>query len=186
VELLQKKKDIVSNRSSEEKFQIITKNLDRISHQVNDVLDFVRTHQLEKKELSMLVCLSESVSTMDVPKNIKINLPNEDVSIYGESSSLQIVCKNLILNAIQAIGEQEGNITIRFDEESKYTIMEIEDSGPGFPESKISEIFEPLVTTKQKGIGLGLVSCKNIIENHGGTITAKNNPTTFTIRLPKK
>jgi signal transduction histidine kinase len=186
VELLQKKKDIVSNRSSEDKFQIITKNLDRISHQVNDVLDFVRTHQLEKKELSMLVCLSESVSTMYIPKNIKINLPNEDVSIYGDSSSLQIVCKNLILNAIQAIGNQEGNITIRFDEESEYTIMEIEDSGPGFPESKISEIFEPLVTTKQKGIGLGLVSCKNIIENHDGTITAKNNPTTFTIRLPKK
>jgi signal transduction histidine kinase len=186
VEMLQKKKDIVSNRSSEDKFQIITKNLDRISHQVNDVLDFVRTHQLEKKELSMLVCLSESVSTMYIPKNIKINLPNEDVSIYGDSSSLQIVCKNLILNAIQAIGKQEGNITIRFDEESKYTIMEIEDSGPGFPESKISEIFEPLITTKQKGIGLGLVSCKSIIENHGGTITAKNNPTTFTLRLPKK
>jgi signal transduction histidine kinase len=186
VELLQKKKDIVSNRSSEDKFQIITKNLDRISHQVNDVLDFVRTHPLKKKELSMLVCLSESVSTMDIPKNIKINLPNEDVSIYGESSSLQIVCKNLILNAIQAIGNQEGNITIRFDEESKYTIMKIEDSGPGFPESKILEIFEPLITTKQEGIGLGLVSCKNIIENHGGTITAKTNPTTFTIRLPKK
>ena len=186
VEMLHKKKDIVSNRSSEDKFQIITKNLDRISHQVNDVLDFIRTQPLEKKELSLLACLSESVSTMYIPKNIKINLPKQDVSVYGDSSSLQIVCKNLILNAIQAIGEQEGNITIRFDEESKYTIMEIEDSGPGFPESKILEIFEPLITTKQKGIGLGLVSCKNIIENHGGTITAKNNPTTFTIRLPKK
>jgi len=184
--MLQKNKDIVSNRSSEDKFQIITKNLDRISHQVNDVLDFIRTQPLEKKELSLLACLSESVSTMYIPKNIKINLPKQDVSIYGDSSSLQIVCKNLILNAIQAIGEQEGNITIRFDEESKYTIMEIEDSGPGFPESKILEIFEPLITTKQKGIGLGLVSCKNIIESHGGTITAKNNPTTFTIRLPKK
>ena len=186
VDLLHKKKDIVSNPSIEDKFQVITKNLDRIAHQVNDVLDFIRTQPLEKKELSLLVCLSESVSTMYIPKNIKINLPNEDVSIYGDSSSLQIVCKNLILNAIQAIGEQEGNITIRFDEESKYTIMEIEDSGPGFPESKILEIFEPLITTKQKGIGLGLVSCKNIIENHGGTITAKPNPTTFTIRLPKK
>ena len=176
VDMLHKNKDIVSNSSSEDKFQIITKNLDRISHQVNDVLDFVRTQPLEKKELSLLACLSESVSTMYIPKNIKINLPKQDVSIYGDSSSLQIVCKNLILNAIQAIGKQEGNITIRFDEESKYTIMEIEDSGPGFPESKISEIFEPLITTKQKGIGLGLVSCKNIIENHGGTITAKNNP----------
>jgi len=123
---------------------------------------------------------------MDIPKNIKINLPNGDVSIYGESSSLLIVFKNLILNSIQAIGNQEGNITIRFDEEPKYIIIEVEDSGTGIDESKLSEIFEPLITTKQTGTGLGLVSCRNIIENHNGTITAKNNPTTFTIKLPKK
>ena len=186
VELLQKNKDIISNSSIEDKFQIITKNLDRISHLVNDVLDFVRTQPLEKKDLSLLSCLSESISMMNIPKNIKIDLPKQDVSIYGDSSNLQIVCKNLILNAIQAIGEQEGNITIRFGEEPKYIIIKIEDSGIGIPESKISEIFEPLVSTKQTGTGLGLVSCRNIIENHGGVITAKNNPTTFTIKLPKK
>ena len=186
VDMLQKKKEIISNRSSEDKFQIITKNLDRISHQVNDVLDFVRTYPLEKKEQSMLVCLSESISAMDIPKNIKIHLPNEDISIYGESTSLQIVFKNLILNSIQAIGDQEGYITIRFHEEPKYSIIELEDSGIGIPESELSEIFEPLVTTKQEGTGLGLVSCRNIIEIHDGIITAKNNPTTFTIKLPKK
>ena len=98
----------------------------------------------------------------------------------------RLVCKNLFLNAIQAIGKQEGSITIRFKDEHKYNVIEIEDSGPGFPESQVSEIFEPLTTTKQTGTGLGLVSCKNIVENHGGTITAKNNPTTFTIRFPKK
>jgi len=186
IDMLQNNKDIVSSSPIKDKFQIITKNLDRISHQVNDVLDFVKDQPLEKKELSMLVCLSESVLTMYIPKNIKINLPKQDLSIYGDSSSLQIVCKNMILNSIQAIGKQEGYITIRFDEEPKYIIIKVEDSGPGFSESKISEIFEPLITTKQEGIGLGLVSCKNIIENHGGTIAAKNNPTTFTIRLPKK
>ena len=123
---------------------------------------------------------------MGIPKNIKINLPKKDVSIYVDSTSIQIVFKNLILNAIQAIGNQEGNITIRFDEEPIYTIIEVVDSGIGIPESELSEIFEPLVTTKQKGTGLGLVSCRNIIESHNGTITVKNNPTTFTIKLPKK
>ena len=186
VELLQKNKDVISNSSIKDKFRIITKNLDRISHQINDVLDFVRTQPLEKKDLSLLSCLSESISMMNIPKNIKINLPKQDVSTYGDSSNLQIVCKNLILNAIQAIGKQEGNITIRFDEEPKYIIIKVEDSGMGIPESKISEIFEPLVSTKQTGIGLGLVSCRNIIENHGGIIAVKNNPTTFTIKLPKK
>ena len=186
VELLQKNKDIAPTLPIKDKFQIITKNLDRISHQVNDVLDFIRVPPLEKKEISQISCLTESISTMDIPKNIKINLPKQDVSIYGDPYHLQIVCKNLFLNAIQAIGNQEGNITIRFKEESKFDVIEIEDSGHGFPESQISKIFEPLTTTKQEGTGLGLVSCKNIIENHGGTITAKNNPTTFTIRFPKK
>ena len=185
VELLQKNKDVVSIQYAKEKFEIITKNLDRISHQVDDVLNFVRTQPLEKEDLSLLSCLSESISMMDIPKNIKIDLPKQDVSIYGDLASLQIVFKNLIFNSIQAIGNQKGNISIRFDEESKYITIKVEDSGTGIPESKLLEIFEPLVSTKQAGTGLGLVSCRNIIENHGGIITAKNNPTTFTIKLPK-
>ena len=48
------------------------------------------------------------------------------------------------------------------------------------------EIFDPLVTTKNNGTGLGLASVKNIIEEHGGTISVNNNPTTFTINIPKK
>jgi signal transduction histidine kinase len=186
VDMLQKNKDLVSTSLDKDKFQIIKKNLDRIAHQVDDVLDFVRIPPLEKKEINLLSCISDSISMMDVPKNIKINLPKEGVSLYGDPYHLQIVCKNLFLNAIQAIDNQEGSITIRFKEEPKLNVIEFEDSGPGFPESQISEIFEPLITTKQTGTGLGLVSCKNIIENHGGIITAKNNPTTFTIRFPKK
>ncbi len=186
VDMLQKNKDLVSTSLDKDKFQIIKKNLDRIAHQVDDVLDFVRIPPLEKKEINLLSCISDSISMMDVPKNIKINLPKEGVSLYGDPYHLQIVCKNLFLNAIQAIDNQEGSITIRFKEEPKHNVIEFEDSGPGFPESQISEIFEPLITTKQEGTGLGLVSCKNIIENHGGIITAKNNPTTFTIRFPKK
>ena len=50
----------------------------------------------------------------------------------------------------------------------------------------IENIFNPLVTTKQKGTGLGLASVKNLIEQHNGTISVKNNPTTFTIEIPKK
>ena len=59
-------------------------------------------------------------------------------------------------------------------------------SGLGFKEEEVSEIFEPLTTTKQNGVGLGLVSCKSIIENHGGMISAQNFPTRFTMTLPKK
>ncbi len=70
-------------------------------------------------------------------------------------------------------------------EDQNFHIVSIEDTGHGIPEKNLKKIFEPLFTTKQKGTGLGLASCKNIIEQHGGTIIAENNPTTFTMKLPK-
>ncbi|MBT8172938.1 MAG: HAMP domain-containing histidine kinase, partial [Nitrosopumilus sp.] len=59
------------------------------------------------------------------------------------------------------------------------------DSGPGIPDENIKEIFEPMFTTKDSGTGLGLASCKQFLEMHHGSIEVNNNPTTFTIKLPK-
>ena len=61
----------------------------------------------------------------------------------------------------------------------------IQDSGPGIPEELIPEIFDPLFTTKMEGTGLGLASCKSIINSHDGTLTVSNNPTIFKITIPK-
>ncbi len=82
--------------------------------------------------------------------------------------------------------ENSGEIKVRIKENENDVDIEIEDSGPGIPEDKIEQIFDPLFTTKSTGTGLGLVSCKNIIEQHKGTISVKNNPTIFEIILPKK
>jgi signal transduction histidine kinase len=59
------------------------------------------------------------------------------------------------------------------------------DSGRGISDENLPKVFEPLFTTKQKGTGLGLASCKNIVEQHEGEISVTNNPTTFIIVLPK-
>jgi signal transduction histidine kinase len=61
----------------------------------------------------------------------------------------------------------------------------MEDTGPSIPEKDLKKIFELLYTTKMEGTGLGLAGCKNIVQSHKGTITVHNNPTTFTITLPK-
>lgn len=97
---------------------------------------------------------------------------------------MEVVFSNLITNAVQAI-ENNGELNLRINEEPKEVIVEIEDSGSGIPQENISKIFEPLFTTKPTGTGLGLVSCKNIVEQHGGTISICNNPTVFTVKLPK-
>jgi len=186
VELLQNNKKIGLNDYTKEKFQIISKNLDRISHQVDEVLDFIRTHPIEKTRGSLNSCLSESLETMNIPKNVKMDFPSNGIIAYADFFQIQIVFKNLINNALQSINKQEGRIAIRFFENPTDIIIEVEDTGSGFHGINPSDVFEPLTTTKLTGTGLGLVSCKQIIENHGGTITVKTNPTVFTISLPQK
>ena len=97
---------------------------------------------------------------------------------------MEAVFANLITNSIQAINE-EGNITIQASSNDDDIIIKIVDSGPGMTESVISKIFDPLFTTKSHGTGLGLSICKTIVEQHGGKISVKSNPTTFTITIPK-
>lgn len=183
--IIKQKKNLESN-DIKEKFQIIEKNLDRISHQVENVLDFVRIHPLEKEKFNLNALLIESINSLTIPKNIKINLPKNDVISFVDPFQIQIVFKNLITNAVQAIGEKEGEINIKIIDGLTESIIEFIDSGPGLTDLNSKEIFEILTTTKQTGTGLGLVTCKQIIENHGGTIEVKEKPTTFTIKIPKK
>jgi len=128
----------------------------------------------------------DCVASLTIPKNIKINFPQKDLFVFGDPFQLQIVFKNILNNSLQAIGEKEGKIIIRSMEESKNVFVEFEDSGPGFVGLKSNEIFELLTTTKETGTGLGLVSCKQIVENHKGSISVRENPTTFIIKIPKK
>jgi signal transduction histidine kinase len=81
--------------------------------------------------------------------------------------------------------EKKGVITVNVINEKNKVIINVQDQGPGIQKQNIDKIFEPLFTTKQEGTGLGLASCKNMVEQHGGTISVTNNPTTFTITLPK-
>ena len=117
---------------------------------------------------------------------MKINIEKSDLVVHGDLFQLGIACANIINNSIQSFEGKTGEISIKFLEDENYATIEISDSGPGIPEKVLPMIFEPLFTTKQKGTGLGLVSCKNIVKNHGGQVTVKNNPTTFSIQIPKK
>jgi signal transduction histidine kinase len=175
----------ISDESINEKLQMASKNIERISHQVNDVLDYVKDRRLVRERISLHSCLDETIQLLQVPKNIKIESNKSNLTILADPILLQIVCNNILINAIQAIGNNSGMIIIRFSEDAEEVIIEIENSGPSIPQKVLPHIFESLVTTKEVGTGLGLASCKRIVENHGGTISVKNNPTTFTIKLPK-
>jgi len=160
--------------------------VDRMSHQIESVLDFIRTKPLDVKEDSIYNIIQRTIETIKVPEDITINLEKNDVKITCDSQRLSIVFTNLITNSIQAIGENSGEITIRIEENQGEIICKVIDSGPGIPKDKIEKVFEPLFTTKQTGTGLGLASCISVVQQHNGILTVHNNPTTFTMTLPKK
>ena len=106
-----------------------------------------------------------------------------DFAISEKPVTSSALFSNLILNSFQAI-EEHGTITISISQLNDTAQIEIEDSGKGVLDDDLGKIFEPLFTTKQEGTGLGLASCKKIVEQHGGSISVKNHPTTFTVILP--
>jgi len=192
-------------KNSSELIQMSQKNMDkktkghwerldrgiyRIRHQVDDVLDYIKDNPVTKKPAKISVILHGSLERVEIPDTIKIKLPKNDAIIPCDSERLGVVFVNLILNAIQAIGNKKGEVYINIaDEPSDIVLITIKDSGPGIPKKLIPKIFDPLFTTRQVGTGLGLPSCKNIIEKHGGSIdvsSPKGKGATFLIRLSKK
>jgi len=184
-ELIKQKVEPLGDKNVKANFDMIDRAIWRISHQVDGVMDFVRIKSLNLEEVPSSDLLNSIVEQTNFPETVDISIEEKDVSIFCDREKLEIVLANLITNAIDAINKN-GTIQLRALAENKKTKLEIEDSGPGIPKEKISKIFEPLFTTKERGTGLGLASCKSIVEQHGGTLTVKNNPTTFTISLPKK
>ncbi len=90
---------------------------------------------------------------------------------------------NILNNAVHALDGQ-GEIDVTVSTDSNFVTIQVRDSGPGIPKENLEKIFEPMFTTKKTGTGLGLVICKSIVEQHGGSISVSNKPTTFTMKLP--
>jgi len=175
-----------SNKEIDEVISRMNRAIDRMLQQIEDVLNFARITPIIENLVSVKSLLNQAIETIDIPKSITVETPQTDLFLKCDSKKMEIVLINLIRNAIQSIGNNEGTIKIKNKEENGFVVIEIEDSGPGIQEEIIHKIFTPLVTTKEKGTGLGLSTCKNIIEQHGGTISVKNNPTTFIIKIPLK
>ncbi len=170
----------------EKSIKLCFRSIDRIAHQVNNVMDFLKNSEIQSEEIHLKEIIDSLISEMIIPDGIKINLPENNGVIQGDKIKLEALFSNLIINAIQKL-EKNGIITIRISEKPKNMIqIEIEDDGHEIPEENLEKIFEPLFTTKQTGTGLGLASCKNIVKQHDGSISAKNNPTAFTILLPTR
>jgi len=121
---------------------------------------------------------------------VATDLPTSVVVVSADRVQLQQVLLNLIVNACDAMTDnapRDRSLTISVVEEGATVRISVADRGPGVAAGLIDAVFEPFVTSKPQGLGLGLAICRSIIGAHGGRIWAANNPShgaTFSFVLP--
>ena len=169
-------------KDKEKWFRIQNSILD-MNRIIEDVLDFARTTEIKKKKSSFLRILKLAINHVKSSYGIIINLPENDVSVICDARKMEAVMSNMLNNAVHALDGQ-GEIDVTVSTDSDFVTIQVRDSGPGIPKENLEKIFEPMFTTKKTGTGLGLVICKSIVEQHGGSISVSNKPTTFTVKLP--
>ena len=96
------------------------------------------------------------------------------IDVLTDDEKLKIALLNIILNAIEAMRENEGILSISLDSQDHKHIISITDNGIGIPEENIPKLFEPYFTSKRNGMGLGLASTLNILQAHKAMIEVKS------------
>jgi PAS domain S-box-containing protein len=185
VEMINMRRDCTVDEKTKKDLARLDRAVSRMTHQINDILDFVKITELHLEENSLKDIIYSVIQNTSIPPNITMSMPQNDVLLLSDKRRLEVLIANMVSNAIDAIDEKTGIIRIRLDENSQSAVIEIEDSGSGISSDILPNIFEPLFTTKQKGTGLGLASCMNIVKSHNGKIDVTTNPTIFRIILPK-
>jgi two-component system sensor kinase FixL len=121
---------------------------------------------------------------------VRTQLAPELPAVSGDRVQLQQVLLNLLINGCDAMGDAvtQRDITVRSEPAlARGVRISVADNGTGISPEDLERIFEPFVTTKPQGLGLGLAVCRSIVRSHNGQLWAANNPdggATFTIELP--
>ncbi|MGB2764099.1 MAG: ATP-binding protein [Candidatus Aminicenantaceae bacterium] len=172
-----------------ETLEILEREIATSERIISSLLDFARTKPSIKRKVNINNIIQDGLIRAKIPKNIKLTrkLDKELPDILVDPDQLRQVFSNIILNAIQALHEG-GKLIIKSKTLSpKWAVVSFKDTGSGISKDTMGKLFEPLFTTKAKGIGLGLAVTKTLIEGHGGTIDVESEVgkgSTFTVHLP--
>ena len=182
---------------SDELFDFIFDEVQRLNHLVNNFLSFAREPKLNLVKQNLKPIIEKVISALqrdsqNPPVAIEFQADDDLPEIAVDENGLQQVLFNLILNAQQALPEENGKISIALGKKqirrNWYALISVHDNGSGIT-GELEKIFEPFYTTKSSGSGLGLAISRQLIEKHGGWMDVESTPgegTTFYIYLPIK
>ncbi len=189
--------DVHLKNDFDEYLDIILRECRRCSDIVQSLLTFSPRKQAEFSRVGLNQLVRNVLRILhhqlkNYPKHlVQLRLDPDLPEIKGLPAELEQVILNLILNALDAVGET-GDITIRTRSEpnDRWIVLEVEDNGSGIPDEHMPKLFEPFFTTKPvgKGIGIGLSTCYHIIRAHNGEILVDSSPgrgSLFAVKLPQ-
>ena len=167
---------------------IIEQEIRRSDVTINDLLEMSQSKQPIKKVVDLREVVQDSFGLVRSGEGIDLEvvLEEEPFLVNADSGQLRQVMANLMMNAAEAMG-RSGRIRVEACREGEFDEILVRDDGPGIPSDLRQRVFEPLITTKAKGTGLGLPICLQILERHGGTIDlidVEGSGAGFRVRLP--
>jgi C4-dicarboxylate-specific signal transduction histidine kinase len=156
---------------------------------VADLLDSARNPSPQRRRVDVQSLLTEQLERVTVPTNVRVdmsiepNLPRVNV----DPDQVGQILVNLFTNGAQAIGDRPGVLSVSARNGDWRVRVQVRDTGPGVPDELAEKIFEPLFTTKARGIGLGLSVSKSLAMANSGSLSVANHPdggAVFTLDLP--
>lgn len=156
--------------------------------------EFVARGDTEKAVVDAHILITESMALARMSNklgraSVRMELDSPAQSVIADKVQIQQVLLNLVRNALEAIdGIVPGILVVSAHAKGDFVEFAIADNGPGIADDVRARLFEPFVTTKKDGMGVGLSICRTIIESHGGRLWAEANPgggTVFRFTLPR-
>jgi signal transduction histidine kinase len=161
---------------------IIEHEIRRMEACIQTFLDFARPPRAERRLTDLLAVLRRAVSLLDGRARrqnvtIKTDLPPGPLELLIDAEQVHQVLVNLMLNSMDAMPHGgELRLEARVLNDPPRVQVRLHDTGPGIPAAILARLFEPFVSSKETGLGLGLSICRRLLEANGGTITGENDP----------
>lgn len=169
---------------------LLVLHLERFEVLAHRLLSYAAPREVLQEPVSILEVVKRVMDLLDGhARHAKIEIfcdVEPEVVILAEAGRIEHLFVNLLLNGIQAI-RNKGTIHVTTELDADRVRVKIRDNGPGISDSMIDSIFDPFVSSRVGGFGLGLYSCKCIVEEAGGTITVQSvegSGTTFSVEFP--
>lgn len=162
------------NQLKKEYIDLIFSEIDRIELVLSELLMLSKPQKIQYKRFDIIKTLDYVTTLISSKANMNsikltIELPNHPIWVYGDENQIKQIFINLFKNSIEAI-ENGGEISVSYRSSEHFVSIYIKDNGPGIPHDVLENIGKLFFTTKEKGTGLGLATCRNIIEKHNGKL----------------